>query len=217
MAQTDEIAVITLAFNRINTMHAIINVAEQSRRPDRLYLMVQSPYPPPIVDHAIGIPIQEIQVPGIWPSLWAAKFQAALEAVKEPIAVLMDEDDRFEFPYIEKATAGILQGKCEMACNRVNMDLRRGWIGYDRCSVGTGTLAFRVSTMLQCWRAFVKAGNPMVLREGAYVYPIDGPFYRFIEGDRRMASHDGKRYYFWHSKSQCRRHRKPKFAIDAGP
>ena len=198
-----------MAFNPMNTAHAVVNALEQSYPNKKLYLMRQNPCDR--IDHSFDLEIEEHIVGGKWPKLWAFKFVTGLTIVKESIVAIMDEDDRFEADYLRKGIEPILSGVADVTCNMDNIDIRpyqEMFMHCDKCSVGTGTLIGKVEVLREMWNGYIKAGGEIMPHVKQGFVPADGPFFRYISDDPRLKSHTGSRYYFWHPDSQCKRHRK---------
>jgi hypothetical protein len=209
MNELPKIAILTMAFNPMNTAHAVINALEQTYPNKKLYLMRQEPCNP--VDHSFDLEIEECIVKGHWPKLWAFKFVKGLTIIREPITAIMDEDDRFRADYLEVGIRKILSGEADVTCNMENIDIRpfqKMFMHRDKCSVGTGTLIGKTEVLREMWNGYIKAGGEIQPRVKQGLVPADGPFFRYISGDPRLKFHEGIRYYFWHPESQCKSHRK---------
>ena len=104
-------------------MHSIVNAREQSY-PNKLktiYLMHQKPFPKPMTDlSAIPFPVKEINVRGKWPLLWFKKIKEFCDQCTEPITILWDEDDRFEYHYTELVVNALTNNQATVTWNWEN-------------------------------------------------------------------------------------------------
>lgn len=200
------VAYLTMSNNQMWTKNTIISALNQNY-PNELktiYLLHQPPYPPHIT-HSLPIEIKEINVGHIpWPIMWFFKLDAFLEACTEDYIVWFDEDDRYEPDYTRKALAPVFAGDADVTWNHHMTFIERVRIRSNaRYTVPTGTTAGKT----EMFRAAVE-----VLRKkfphgyhGKRPKSLDPPYAAALQQCGRVVSHDGIRYYFYHSGAYTKR------------
>jgi hypothetical protein len=210
-----------MCFNPLLIAHAVINALDQSYEPRILHLMHQRPFPNPL-EHDSTIQIIEHRVEGAWPAVWYFKLKEFVETAESPLFALMDEDDRWEHRYLEKALAPVIAGRAPLAWNFNNvivknrLDKRGRRIPLVRSGQYRSAIGTLVGTVDALWEMTEKLArhHPIGLTEKGGG-PIDARLKNIIEKSD-TALHSGMRYYFYHMNTNTKGDRAAAESVDYG-
>lgn len=198
MSDYPNVAFLTMAYDPIATMRAIIGAVEQSYPGARtIYLLQQRPFPAKMVPH-LDVKIKQFDVNGKWPALWYFKLMKFFEKCTEDYFVWWDEDDRFEGSYVESALEPALSGSFGLAWNRNMIMVRGSSIEPGRYRSPIGTLAGRVDVAKSVTRLINPGGNNAKDRQ----------YRKKLEKSLTIGEHTGLRYYIHHKNSHTTRYTK---------
>ncbi len=197
---------LTMAYEAINTQHAIINAVEQDYPGEKTIVLIHQD--PAVKNSSPLINIVNVYATGEWPALWLAKLEAFVDAADpDSVAVWWDEDDRFEADYTMKAVDPIINQGAVGAWTDKTYYVKKGEIVLGKYPRSNGTLAIKVDAL--------KAIIPEVrkIHPGGYRVvrgmdlTVDPTLIKVLGtrcDDRRfsiiiMMDHLGMRYYFLRS------------------
>lgn len=194
MSNYPPVAFLTMAWDPIATMRAIIGAGQQSYPGRKVIYLLHQKQPPEITWEG-GVVIKQFVDKGKWPPLWLKKFQRFLKECKEEYFVWWDEDDRFENEYVEKALAPVLSRRCALAWNHQMVMVRGNALNLGRYRSAIGTLAGQVAAA----RYVAKLINPGGKNSK------DCQYKKLLARNLQMPKHDGLRYYIHHKNSHTTR------------
>jgi len=205
-----KIAYLTLAFQPINIRHAIVNAIQQSYPHEikTLYLMHQDPFPQQMTQLEVPFKVKEFNVRGVWANLWFLKVKRFCEVCTEPLVVLWDEDDRFEYEYTSKAVRALAESDSDATWNWWNWFVTKAGIFRKKHFEPIGTIVIKTDA-LRGAIANVERRYPMFNQGGG---PLDTAIRKYLQEHFFVTAHTGMRYFFQHLKSSTRR--KNKWEID---
>ena len=216
-----EVAILTMCFNPLMTAHAVINALEQSYEPRVLHLMHQRPFPESLL-HDNRIAIVEHRVNGSWPAVWYFKLKEFIETAESPLFALMDEDDRWEYRYLEYALKPIIDGGHSLAWNFNNVIVKNDVLKNNKCAprISAGSYRSAIGTLVGTIDALWEATNDLARhypnglneRGGG---PLDA-YLKNIISSRGVAIHGGLRYYFYHMNTNTAGDRDERESVDWG-
>lgn len=214
-----EVGIMTMGFNPWLKMHGVCNALDQTYSPKVLHLLHQAPFPPPI-EHDGLIKIEEHHVEGEWPAVWYFKLATFLDACESPYFAIMDEDDRFEHEYLEKALAPIIAG-APLAWNLNNIIIKNRIDGavitplfkYQEYRSGIGALVGETSALRSAVKTLSADCQGGLTKGGGG--PLDAILKRIIS-KVGVVEHDGLRCYFYHMNTGTKGDRDIRESIDYG-
>jgi len=189
-----------MAYEPINTMHAIINAVEQNYHGDKTIVLIHQESGKEVTSPLINI--INVCAKGEWPALWLDKLEAFTSVVNpESIAIWWDEDDRFEMDYTLQAVIPISYHGAAGTWTDKTYYVKKGEIVRGNYPRSNGTLVIKADYL------------KMVTKEVRKIHP-EG--YRIVRGMKltvdptlikvigircgdRMRDHEGMRYYFMRS------------------
>jgi len=191
---------LTMAYEPINTMHAVISAIEQEYPGKKTIVLIHQ-------DRAVEnssslIRIVNIYAVGEWPALWLDKLEAFVNvADPDSVTVWWDEDDRFEADYTRKAVEPIVNRGAVGTWTDKTYYVKKGEIVQGIYPRSNGTLAIRMDA-LEAVVPEVRRIHPrghrvvrgMTLTVDPTLIKVLGKKY----GDK-MVDHTGMRYYFMRS------------------
>jgi len=193
---------LTMAYEAVNTRHAIINAIEQVYPDEGEKTIVLIHQSPAIKLTSSQIKIVNVYVDGVWPALWLAKLEAFVK-VADPnsIAVWWDEDDMFESTYTMSAVIPIRHHGAVGAWTDKTFYVKKGAIVPGTYPRSNGTLAVKVDA-LRAVVPEVRKIHPQGHRiKNGLVLTVDPTLVKVL-GERygdKMVDHKGMRYYFMRS------------------
>jgi hypothetical protein len=191
---------LTMAYEAVNTRHAIINAIEQEYPGEKTIVLIHQN--PAIKLSSSLINIVNTCATGKWPALWLAKLEAFVK-VADPysIAVWWDEDDMFEWDYTRMAVMPIMNRSGIGVWTRNTYYVRKGGIFPGTYPRSNGTLAIKVGA-LKAVVPEIREIHPeghrikrgMTLTVDPTLIEVLGT--RYVD---KMIDHGGARYYFLRS------------------
>jgi len=209
MSKYPDVAFLTMAYDPIATMRAIIGVEQQLHLGKKtIYLLHQKPFPKKMAEMP-GLEIKQFNVEGKWPALWYLKLMRFFDECTEDYFVWWDEDDRFENDYARKALALSLSGHFKLCWNHAMVMVRGNSLNSGAYRSAIGTLAGRVDA--------AKKIAGLINPEGGNAK--DCQYRKKLVKKLVIGNHDGRRYYIHHKDSHTTRFtnkgRKPGEDVDA--
>jgi len=188
---------LTMAYEPINTMHAVISAIEQDYPGEKTIVLIHQD-PARRVESAL-IEIKNAYAVGKWPGLWLDKLEA-FTVIADPhtVAVWWDEDDRFDGYYTSEAVYPIMQRGAIGTWTDKTYYVKRGEIVEGTYPRSNGTLAIRTDILKKVVPE-VRRLHPQGHRvKNGMALTVDPTLIKVI-GKRysnKMRDHAGMRYYF---------------------
>lgn len=212
-----KVAYLTMAWDAINTQHAVINCVEDGYDNELKYnLLLYQPNKkgifPKHKQYILPVNVVQINVPYQWPAAFIFKLIAGLEyAVKNNIEItaIWDEDDRYTHDYILQALSALQRTGKPIAWAHRDIIVTGQGIKphvYRSCY---GTIIGRSSLLLHIANVLVKRYPEG--RQSPVGGALDAVYRKTLlaaVGEENVASHGGgaykgKRYYFVRKKSNA--------------
>ena len=137
---------LTMAYEAVNTRHAIINAIEQEYPGEKTIVLIHQN--PKIKLSSSLINIVNTCATGKWPALWLAKLEAFVK-VADPnsVAVWWDEDDMFEPTYTKEVVTPIMHYGKVGAWTDKTYYVKKGGIVEGTYPRSNGTLIIRADIL----------------------------------------------------------------------
>ena len=195
------IAYLTMTHKPMLARNAVINAIQQSYQNDGncVYLIHQEKQAYPI-DTEGAIKVVESVVEGKWASLFMQKIGRFLDLVKEPVTVIWDEDDRFEYGYVLKAL--IRLANHEAAYNYWNIFVDAKGFHYRKHRECWGTMVVKTDVLREAHHAASRM-YPKLVKIGGE--PLDSVMRKIIMSQYDIIPHNGVRYFFQWDGASTRR------------
>lgn len=194
------VSYLTMAYEAVNTRHAVINAIEQDYRGDKTIILIHQE--PGVKVESDLINIVNTRASGDWPGLWLAKLEAFVAvASQKSIAIWWDEDDMFDVGYTLHAVLPIPVMGAVGAWNPYCCYVKRGEIVHGKYGRTNGTLAVKVDALREVVpevRKIHPKGYRVVRGMDLTVDPTLVKLLGEKYGDKMM-DHSGMRYYFLRS------------------
>lgn len=189
-----------MAYEAINTQHAIINAIEQDYPGKKTVVLIHQDRT--VKNSSPLINIVNAYATGKWPALWLAKLEAFVKvADPDSIAIWWDEDDRFQRNYTRRVLLPIMYEGAIGTWTDKTYYVMKGRIVSGTYPRSNGTLAFK-SDALGAVTPEVRKIHP----EGYRVVrgmklTVDPTLIKVIgkQYDSMVMDHAGMRYYFLRS------------------
>lgn len=192
---------LTMAYEPVNTRHAIINAIEQEYPGEKTIVLIHQKAG---MEVQSNMPIQIINTfaRGEWPALWLAKLEAFIAVADwRSVTVWWDEDDMFEPTYTMEAVIPIMHHAADGTWTDKTYYVKKGGIVEGTYPRSNGTLAIKTDVL----KAFVPKVRETHPRGYRVVNGVDltvDPTLVKLLGEHhnvKMIDHKGLRYYFLRS------------------
>ena len=191
---------LTMAYEPINTRHAIINAIEQDYHGVKTIVLIHQD--PKIKLSSPLINIVNICATGEWPALWLAKLEAFVTVANpNSVAVWWDEDDMFEPTYTRQVVMPIMQFSAIGTWNVNTYYVKKGAIVQGLYPRSNGTLAVRVDVLKKVVPEVRKLHPEGYRIKRGMTLTVDPTLVKVL-GEQymdKMLDHTGLRYYFMRS------------------
>ena len=191
---------LTMAYEPINTMHAVISAIEQDYPGKKTIVLIHQD--PAVKNSSPLIDIVNTYAEGTWPALWLDKLEAFVNvADPDSVTVWWDEDDRFATNYTRRVAETIVMFDAVGTWTDKTYYVKKGEIVQGTYPRSNGTLAIRTDA-LKAAVPGVRKMHPKGYRVvNGVILTVDPTLIKVI-GNRysdKMVDHLGMRYYFMRS------------------
>lgn len=191
---------LTMAYEAVNTRHAIINAIEQEYPGEKTIVLIHQN--PKIKLSSSLINIINVCATGKWPALWLAKLEAfAKVADPNSVAVWWDEDDMFEPTYTMEVALPIKRNGAIGTWTEATYYVKKGGIVQGAYPRSNGTLAIKVDTLKAVVPEIRKIHPDGHRIKRGMTLTVDPTFVKVLgtKYGNKMMGHKGLRYYFLRS------------------